>query len=281
MREAKTAIITSGGGMKCAYAAGALVALFKKLNITEPDIFLSASGSVGAMFYYLSGQVDDIERIWLRYVPSANIVSLVPPKLNLDYVVDTILKQELPLDIEALKKTASKWIVPVTDLDTGQTLYINNDTWFDPYEVMRAAKAIPLLYGGAVRLGVHPYIDGGISANMADLVHQARKAGATKILIISNSTRPTLGTRMLLRGYSAVARPVIRELILKDINEKQWDHMPSDEEIIVISPSYPLPTGMLTRTRRKVAETYQMGHDDLIEHKPAIEKLFSIHETSN
>ena len=46
--------------MKCAYAGGALVALARELGITKPDIFVAASGSVGSMFYFLSGQYDAI-----------------------------------------------------------------------------------------------------------------------------------------------------------------------------------------------------------------------------
>ncbi|HUQ29960.1 MAG TPA: patatin-like phospholipase family protein [Candidatus Paceibacterota bacterium] len=275
MREEKIAIVTSGGGMKCAYAAGALVALAKKLGFTEPDIFVSASGSVGAMFYFLAHQPEEIEKIWLRYVPSPQIVSLIPPRLNVDYIVDTILRRELPLDIDKLGETKTRWIVPVTDLDTGHTTYVTNETWFDPYEVMRAAKAIPLLYGGAVRLGIQPYIDGGISANMATLIRKAHEAGATKILCLSNTTYTSPGTALFMRGYAAFARPMLRELILKDIRRAEWDHLPGNVEIMVVGPSYPLPTGLFTRTRRKVAETYQMGHDDVIERRAEIEKFLT------
>lgn len=276
MKPEKIAIVTSGGGMKCAYAAGALVALAKKLGVTTPDVFVSASGSVGAMFYYLAGQYDDIERVWLRYVPSPEIVSLFPPRLNLDYVVDTILHRELPLELEKLDTTKTRWIVPVTDLDTGHTKYVSNETWFDPYEVMRAAKAIPLLYGGAVRLGIRPYIDGGVNINMASLIRKAREAGATKILCLSNTTHLSRPTQLFMRAYALFAKPMLRQIILKDIDKAQWDHLPGDVEIMVIGPSYPLPAGLFTRTRRKVAETYQMGHDDLIDHAEDIKKFLGI-----
>src|SRR3989344_995627 len=192
MKEEKLAIVTSGGGMRCAYAAGALVALAKKMGYREPDIFISASGSVGAMFYYLAGQADDIERVWLRYVPSPEIVRAFPfPRLRLDYVVDTILRRELPLDETTLKQAKTRWFVPVTDLDTGRTEFVTNSTWFDPYEVMRAAKAIPFLYGGTVRLGGKNYIDGDVSVNIAELIKKARREGATKILVIAHTFKVT------------------------------------------------------------------------------------------
>ncbi|MHB1769488.1 MAG: hypothetical protein ACYCPH_00140 [Minisyncoccota bacterium] len=275
MREEKVAIVTSGGGMKCAYAAGALVALAKKLGVKRPAIFISASGSVGTMFYYLAGQYAEIEKVWLRYIPSPEIVRVFPPKLRLDYIVDTILRRELPLDERAFAQTPTRWFVPVTDLDTGHTEYISNNTWFDPYEVMRAAKAIPFLYGGSVRLGGHNFIDGDVNVNMVELIRKARKEGATKILVLTNTIKLSGAMKWFTWMSALLARPMIRQLVLNDMTRAEWDHLPSDVEILVIGPSYPLPIGTFSRIRRKVAEAYQMGHDDIIAKKGAIEKLLA------
>lgn len=275
-KEEKIAIVTSGGGMKCAYGAGALVALTKKLGIKEPDIFVAASGSVGNMLYYLAGQTEDIERLWLRHIPSPEVATIFPPKLNLDYLIDTILRRELPLNEAALDKTKTRWFVPVTDFETGHTHYVTNEFWLDPYEVMRAAKALPFLYGGAVRLGMRPYIDGGVSANMASLLKQAHEAGATKILCLANTTYTSPLNAFFMRWYAMFSQPMLRQLILKDIHRAEWDHLPGDVEIMVIGPSYPLPTGLITRVRRKVAEAYQMGYDDVIDKRKEIEAFLGI-----
>ncbi len=271
----KTAIVTSGGGMKCAYAAGALVTFAKRLGFAKPDIFVSASGSVGAMFYYLAEQHEDIEKVWLRYIPSPEIVGIFPPRLRLDYVVDTILRRELPLDLEALDATKTKWFVPVTDLETGHTRYISNDTWFDPYEVMRAAKAIPFLYGGAVRLGGQSFVDGFVNANMAQLIRKARQEGATRILCITNTSHMPLLLKWYITISAYLSGPMIRKLVLDDIERAEWDHLPGDVEILLVGPSYPLPTGTFTRIRRKVAEAYQMGIDDLLAKREEIAKLWA------
>ncbi|MBU6388837.1 hypothetical protein KGQ72_03125 [Patescibacteria group bacterium] len=276
MKEEKVAIITSGGGMKCAYAAGALVALATKLGVTEPDIFISASGSVGAMFYYLAKQYAHIEKIWLRYLPSPEVVRRFPPKLRVDYIIDTVMREKLPLDERAFVKTKTKWLVPVTDFDTGRTEYISNNTWFDPYEVMRAAKAIPFLYGGAVRLGGRTFLDGDINVNMGDLIRKARKEGATKIIVITNTVVFSSVLKLFTRMYALFARPMIRQLVLNDIKRTHFDHLPSDIDILVIGPSYPLPAGLVTRNRREVAESYQMGWDDLLAKRTEIEALFGL-----
>ncbi|MDD2657085.1 MAG: patatin-like phospholipase family protein [Candidatus Pacebacteria bacterium] len=275
MREEKVAIVTSGGGMKCAYAAGALGALTKRLGITEPDIFISASGSVGAMFYYLAKQYDHIEKIWLRYLPSKEVVHRFPPRLELDYIIDDIMRQELPLDEHAFSTTKTRWFVPVTDLDTGRAEFISNNTWFNPYEVMRAAKAIPFLYGGAVRLGSRSFIDGDLNMNMTNLIRKARKEGATKILVITNTIALTSLQKWFLRIYAFFVSPIIRQLALYDLKRTHFDHLPSDVEILVVGPSFPLPAGLFTRNRRAVTESYQMGWDDLLAKRTEIERLFT------
>ena len=272
-RPEKIALITSGGGMRCAYGAGALGALQQAFPAFTPDVFISSSGSVGAMFYYLAKQYEDIEKIWLRYVPSPQIVRAFPPRLRLDYVVDTILRRELPLDEAALRASPTRWFVPVTNMQTGHTEFVTNATWFDPYEVMRAAKAIPFLYGGTVRLGGKNYIDGDVSVNIAELIKKARREGATKILVIANTFKVT-GTLRLFTFLSAIfSRPMLRELVLADLRRAEWDHLPADVEILVVGPESPLPLGTFTRVRRKVAEAYQMGHDDLLAKRQEIVRL--------
>lgn len=275
MREEKVAIITSGGGMRCAYAAGALVALAKDLGYEKPDIFISASGSVGAMLYYLAGQYGDIERAWLRYVPSPEMVRAFPPRLRIDYVVDTILKRDLPLDEDALRASSTRWFVPVTNLDTGKTEYVTSEKWFDPYEVMRAAKAIPFLYGGAVRLGAKNYIDGDVSVDIAELVKKARHEGATKVLVIANEGSAGRLMRLFTLISAAFARPMVRYLVLSDRRRHEWDHLPADVEILIVGPTYPLPLGTLTRIRRKVLQAYQMGRDDLLAKRTALERFLA------
>lgn len=275
MKNGKVAIITSGGGMKCAYSAGALVALARELKITEPDIFVSASGSVGAMYYYLAGQYDDIERAWTRFLPSPHFIRYAPfPALRINYLVDTISKQYLPLDIAKAESTKTHFFVPVTDVKTGETKFIDNEMWLSPYEVIRAATAIPILYNGHVTLGGHSYLDGDFSAGMTDLIGTAIAAGATRILCITNSDAPTKVGKAILRAYGALLRGGLRRALFRDLEMDQVIEWPDKVEFSLISPTSPLPTLLYTRERRKVVEAYTMGYEDLLLKKDEVLNLF-------
>ncbi len=270
-----TAIITSGGGMKCAYAGGALVALARELNINNPDIFVAASGSVGSMFYYLTGQHDAIEKAWTNFLPSPAFIRYAPlPAMRINYLVDTIFKEYIPLDVPKLEHVTTQYFVPVTDAQTGRAVFISNDTWFNPYEVMRAAKAIPILYNGHVHLGGRSYLDGDFSTSVAALVKQAIDAGAKRILCITNTDAPTRFEAAVIKAYARFLNPQLREAVLADLPNDARVLWPHGIEFMTLSPSLPLPSNLYTRDRRRVIETYTMGFNDLLDKRADIERLF-------
>lgn len=261
--------------MKCAYAGGALVALARELQIGNPDIFVAASGSVGSMFYYLTGQHEAIEKAWTDYLPSPAFIRYAPlPAMRINYLVDTIFKEYIPLDVPALEHVQTKYFVPVTDAETGQAVFISNDTWFNPYEVMRAAKAIPILYNGHVHLGGRSYLDGDFSTSMAALVKQAIDAGAKRILCISNTDAPTRFEAGIIKAYARFLNPLLREAVLADLPNDQHVRWPHGIEFMTLSPSLPLPSDLYTRNRRRVIETYTMGYNDLLDNRDKIQALF-------
>ena len=273
--KGSTAIITSGGGMKCAYSAGALVALAKELKITNPDIYVAASGSVGAMFYFLTEQYSDIETAWTKFLPSKEFIRYAPiPSMRINYMVDTVSKEYLPLNTEKLEQTLTRFFVPVTDQDTGDTRFIGNELWFSPYEVMRAATAIPILYNGHVRLGSRSYLDGDFSTGVASLIKKAMDAGARRILLITNTDAPTQMGKWILRMYGTLLRPGLRTSLIEDLETDQSITWPDGLEVVHISPSYPLPTLLYSREKRKVVESFNMGKADLLAKQEEIKALF-------
>lgn len=273
--EGKTAIITSGGGMKCAYAGGALVALAKALDIKNPDVFVAASGSVGGMFYYLAEQYDDIQKAWTRYLPSSHFIRYWPiPAMRINYLIDTVMRDYIPICVDRLETAPTKWFVPITDVETGDNRFVTNDLWFSPYEVMRAATAIPILYNSHVRLGARSYLDGDFSTNLMSLVEKAIAEGATRILCITNTTPPTKFGKLLIRAYARFLNPALRGSVLNDLVSRQDISWPEGIEFVSISPSFELPAVLYSRERRKIIQTFNMGYDDLLAKKEEIRALF-------
>ncbi len=277
MRKEPVAIITSGGGTRCAYSAGAVIALGEKLGITDPDIFVAASGSVAGLFYYLTAQYDFLKEGWLKYIPTREFIRYAPfPHIDIDYFIDTLLKKRFPLDTNVLDNTPARWFVPLTDAETGEPRFVDNTYLLDPYEVMRAAKAIPILYNGHVRIGTKKYIDGDMSTSTGTLIRKAIDAGARRILCITNSPPPTRAARFALTAYAYAHPAALRETILNDIREQRHGvDWPNGLRILHVFPSSKEPAGVMTRNRRKVTESFYMGYDDLLAQREDIRKLFS------
>jgi len=281
MKDGPVAIITSGGGMKCAYSAGALVALAEDLHITTPDIFVAASGSVGSMFYYLAGQYGDIKKVWTKYLPSRQFIRYGPiPALKINYMIDTISKEYLPLDLEKVEYSPTKFFVPVTDTKSGETRFISNDMWLNPYEVTRAATAIPLLYNGHVNLGSRSYLDGDFSTGIADLITTAISAGAKRIICITNSDAPTKIGKAILRIYGALLSPGLRKALIRDLEMTQEITWPGGIRFSLISPTSTLPTVLYSREKWKVTEAFNMGREDVLAKREEIEDLFAVNRAT-
>ena len=272
----KTAIILPGGGVKCAYTAGALIALGKKLGITTPDIAVASSGSVGPLMYYLTNQYDEGERAWIRFIPSKEFIRYFPyPRIDVDYLVDKVMKEYLPLDTDKLATATTRYFIPVTDEDTGITQFISNETWFDPFEVMRAAKAIPMFYHRHIFLGAHHYMDGGIGDGPQALVDKAIAEGATNILVISNTAvaKPR-EYKSFYKAYAYWQRKPLETTLLRFTDRVENITFPPGVKGLNISPTEPLPVGLMTRNKRCVAEAFHMGYDDLLARSQEIIELF-------
>jgi predicted patatin/cPLA2 family phospholipase len=274
MGQQKTAIITSGGGMRCAYSAGALRALAQELGITTPDLFISVSGSVGNMFYYLAGQSEDGWHIWNEYLPSPKFISYFPlPTIDIDYLVDTVFKKDFPLDESRLAGLSTTWLVPVADLETGTTRFIKSDAWFDPYEVMRAAKAIPLLYRKSVRLGGIKAVDGDMTTDIEDLVSRAVAEGATRILVITNMKPANKLIRAIIRLRLALAGPRMRRILRAQLRPEDVFEEREGVEILFLTPSRPLSTWVGVRDPAIVRGMYALGQEDVRAKHAQIEEL--------
>lgn len=124
----KIAIVGSEGGMSCAYFVGVILALVEKYNFTEPYLVIGSSGSTGTLAYYVAHQYSSIKNIWENLLTSKEFISYLHPQMimNIDYLVDTIFKQQDILNTQAVRYSKTKLYVSATDIDTGETKYFYN-----------------------------------------------------------------------------------------------------------------------------------------------------------
>jgi predicted patatin/cPLA2 family phospholipase len=273
-RRRKLAIVMSGGGMRCAYGAGALLAIAEQYKIAEPDILIAASGSAGNSAYYLSEQWDSAANIWIQGVTSPKFISFRRRRiLDVDYLIDEVFRKQHPFDIEKIKSKKTKWLLPVTRVRDGATVYLVPKRTEEVYEYLRAAKAIPIVYGKTVTIDGEEYIDGDFGSDTEDLERKALALGAKDIIVIENSPpeffRKTKRINMnairiveKLRRDAGMLRAVERELV-----EKAPVIAPKGYDIIRIAPSKNLHIATSEKSKLKVRTAFNLGYADARDNK--------------
>ena len=71
----KIAIVTSEGGMSCAYSVGVILGLIDKYKLTDPDIVIGASGSSGFLAYLVTKQYKEGQNIWANLLSTKKFIS--------------------------------------------------------------------------------------------------------------------------------------------------------------------------------------------------------------
>lgn len=259
----KTAIVLSGGGMRCAYNSGALLALQRHFKFTSPDMVIAASGSVPAMLYYISEQYRNIEKLWTNILGD-NHKALSPthlPILNIDYLIDTISKEQLPLDFKTFNDSGIKYYIPLRNAENGNLKYIDNTNDFDLYEVMRAATAVPLAYGKEIQLGEKKYIDGFYGLHIETLITKAIDEGATTVIAIDCSPvwselETFIETFLFEHKFG---------LENKNFYEKSMEH--ENINLIYIAPKNGMPIGMWETNKKEMIDSFFLGYQNISNNK--------------
>lgn len=179
-------LVVQGGGMRGVYSMGALTAL-EEAGLRESfDIVVgSSSGAINAA-YFLSGQAAEAVDLYTRHLNNRKFINSLRLRkiVDIDFLVDVVLKQRRPLGLEILRTSPSLLEVVVVNAETGQPEVVTSrDDGYDFYEVIRATAALPGLYNRKVRLGNGRYVDGGLVDALP--VGRALEDGADVVLTVA------------------------------------------------------------------------------------------------
>lgn len=255
--------------MRCAYSAGALVALAEQVRLVEPDILIAASGSAGSSAYYLSKQYDKGKKIWLSELTNPKFISFDRFHIiDIDYLIDEVFRAHNPFDLSALHANRTQWMLPLTRTRDGETVWVEPPRDERVYEYLRAAKAIPFVYGKPVSIDNEEYLDGEFGCRTEDYVHKAAHEGAERILVIESNPGTDFQVerrafaRLLLaeaqsRGHAGIVAAAERGL------SHRVSPISKDVQVITIAPSQKLDIGPVTHDSFDLREAFNLGYEDI------------------
>jgi predicted patatin/cPLA2 family phospholipase len=268
----KTALIVEGGAMRGAWAAGVLAFLHEK-GLRQYDLVYAASSGACSAAYFVAGTVEPSLRIWrehtCRVVRKTNLLRR-KPVIDLAYLVDYIIRQQVPLSVEAIQKAPTRFYIVLTDCATGEPVYFHacDDRVF---AALRATSTMPLATRGYDYVDGRPFADGGVSDPIP--VQRALQDGATDItVVLTHNYQFRLKPLWRWKGWLAYPRfpRVARAWTIGQCQKYNaaldlLKEPPAGVRIRVFRPMRPLPVSALTATQERIEAALAMGHDEALE----------------
>lgn len=185
----KLALLVEGGGMRGVSSAGGLVALDALgLRNAFDAIYASSAGAMNVA-YMLSGQAVFGIQIYYKNVNNKKFINLrrLNKIVDIDYLFDTVVMKERPLDIAKLLDAPSDFYIGVVNKTTGETVVLKaQDHPKDILPILKASTAVPVAYNRSVIINRNEFIDGGLGNPVP--LYEAIEHGCTDLLVFL--TRP-------------------------------------------------------------------------------------------
>jgi predicted patatin/cPLA2 family phospholipase len=182
--------------------------------------------------------------------------------MDIDYLVDTVFKQQEPLNIEKIKKSNSLLFISATEYQTGKPkFFTNTDNIFD---ALRASKAVPVITGKKVTINDTEYIDGSISTSFDINIEKAINEGAKNIIVIKDSENFSLIIKIFYGLHSFFVNKNIKKVL--KIHCTSGIHSVKQQKninMIIISPSKKLQIHPLDNKKLHLDESFSLGYEDL------------------
>jgi predicted patatin/cPLA2 family phospholipase len=268
----RVALVVEGGGLRGAFSAGVLAA-WDRLAPRPADFVYATSAGAPSAAYLATGQIDLAIRLWENRTHAHHLVSPMHlfkgrPLMDIDRLVAEFQGPHA-LDLAAFPQSKTKVFIAVTNCRTAGADYLKL-TPDNALQVLRATMALPLAYGQVVTIHGQPYVDGGVVDSIP--LERAMNHDDTDVVVVL--TRPPgyrkrrskfaeAMVRAQYPGYPALAEAFARRSERYNACLDRLAELESAGRISVIRPLEPLPASRMTRDRKLILRTIQIGRDAL------------------
>ncbi len=226
--------------------------------------------SAGALFgvNFLSGQRGRAIRYNKRYNGDRDYLGLLPllregNLVSTEYAYHRVPHELDPFDDEAYRKSGIPYYAVVTDVETGEPVYMRIHSVFEQMEVLRASASMPFV-SRPVELNGRRYLDGGISDSvpfqwLAAQGYDRLIVVLTRDLSYRKKPMSPLLIRSFYHGQPALQRRLLQRHDTYNHAIEELKHWEDDGRAIVIRPPQPLTIGRIETNPQRLQEVYEMG----------------------
>lgn len=263
-------LILEGGGMRGVYTAGVLD-VFLENNIEFANIYGVSAGSCHACSY-MSKQQGRAYRVAVDYLDDPNYCGTktflrTGNIFGVEMLYSQIPNVLDPFDYETFKKYPGNFYAVLTDVDTGEPVYVkvkdlNKQMW-----AIRASSSLPLV-SKSLKVHGHTYLDGGVADSIP--IQKAIEDGNTKNVVILTreegyQKEPNRTMRLLKMRYPK-NKAFVRKMGNRHIRYNETLAFLEEEEkagrVFIIRPKEKVEVGRIEKNRKKLEDLYQIGLED-------------------
>jgi len=266
----KTALIVEGGGMRGAWAAGALAAL-RELQHDPFDLVVAVSSGACSAAYFVADVFERGLSIWTKWVCGGRVLHVsnwlrFRPLVDLGYLVDYCFRKFVPLPVEVFDHTPTRFEIVLTDCRTGRPVYFQPDSG-SVLPALKATASLPFATRGYSLVNGVPYADGGLADPIP--IRRAIELGATDITVVLTHDA-TYRTSPMPRWICRLAYPSYPETAAT----WQASHLamnraldliagpPVGVRLQVVRPQRPLAVRMFSAATTVIRAAVGLGYED-------------------
>lgn len=273
-----TGLVLEGGGMRGLYTCGVLEYFMEKDLYFNYIIGVSA-GACNAVSY-ISKQKGRNKKVnidfatnW-RYMSFRNFL-LERSFVGMKFIFDEIPSKHVEFDFETFSKAPCRFLVGVTDCNTGEPLYFEKEDVKDGFYALRASSSLPLL-SPIVKFKGHDLLDGGVADSIP--IKKSINDGNHKNIIIltrnkeyrKSPSRFMALVKVKYRKYPFLIKALLERYKRYNETLDYIEQLEREGKVVVIRPSEELKVERLERDPKKLQELFENGYEDA---KKAYEKI--------
>jgi len=272
------ALVLEGGSFRTLYTSG-ILDVFLENGIEFACVIGVSAGALNAT-NYIAKHVGRSAKINIGHSQDHRFFGIrqfmfKKSAFNFGYLFDE-MPLLYPFDTEAIAKTKQRFLIAVTNCDTGKVEYFEPKENKEMFHILKASSSVPFLCP-PVKIGDTNYLDGAIAEPIG--IDKAVAEGYKKKVVILTKKlgymagKVNKGERFFIKLrhkypnflQTFCARPQIYNSNLNTVRELE-----KKGDAFVFRPTNEFSVGSLERNARRMFNLYQHGREHAIELLPAM-----------
>jgi predicted patatin/cPLA2 family phospholipase len=278
-------LVLEGGGLRGVYTSG-VIRFFDDKGVTFPYVIGVSMGACNGA-NYVSRQPERNRIVNIEYVNDSRYISyrnlITKGELfGMDFIFNTIPFSLVPFDQETFFKNKIKFIIGVTDCETGEAVYFEKgEVGEDIMDIFRATCSLPFI-SRPIHFNGRVLMDGGL-ADSIPLEKSIEDGNKRNVLVLTRPKgyrkRPSLLNRLiclLYPQYKGLRSALINRHLKYNTTMDLVDRLEEKGDVFVIQPEAEIDAGRIERNKVKLHAAYELGYNDAASSYERLKNFLSV-----